>query len=116
MRPNLAFADADAGPLGPKVYNFAVGEKPVVLGCADLASPPDSWTAAKNFEFEFDGFSDFRLRLVRNMWPCQCDWYGLDWQILTTKQGQSDKWCLTRSLCERCGSFGWKFELGFRVV
>ena len=67
MRPNLEFEDADAGPAGPKVYHFAKGDKPVVLGAANLASPPDSWVAAKTFESEFDKFLPFRLAVVSSL-------------------------------------------------
>ena len=50
MRPNLEFADANPGPEGPKIYHFATGDMPVVLGAAHLASPPDSWTQRPKVE------------------------------------------------------------------
>jgi len=65
MRPNLEFADADPGPLGPKVFHFAKGDVPVVQGAANISAPPDSWVAAENLESEFDKFLPFRKKLVR---------------------------------------------------
>ena len=46
----------------PSCFVHLLGEMPVVLGCADLASPPDSWVAAgEEFKREFDNHSSFRL-------------------------------------------------------